>query len=69
MARNAPQPRIAIWVNRRTPREIAAETMLRSWARTWAVSEAAVSRPHITTSSGTIAKALMIWLLRDIEPR
>ena len=69
IARNAPQPSIAICVSRRAAREAAAKMMLRSCALTWAVSEAAVSLPQIDTASGIIAMALMIWLLRDIESR
>ena len=68
-ARFAPHPNIPIWVSRRTARLSEAKMMFRSWARTWAVSDAAVSLPHMRTASGTIANALMIWLLRDMESR
>ena len=68
-ARLAPQPNMPICVNSRAPRLMEAKMMLRSWARTCAVSEPAVSLPQMRTASGTMAIALIIWLLRAIESR
>ena len=69
MARYAPQPSMPTCVSIRTARLTEALMMLRSCARTCAISDAAVSRPQIVTASGIMAMALMIWLLRDMESR